>query len=90
VVAAHYTKDDPLNCWTSSSDISGYHGYFHEGHGPVGTGQGPGMSTAWYGMCELALKVRLNDKSVGLNNAIKHTEWCTVWPTASKVMSYSS
>jgi len=23
VVAAHYKKDDLLNCWTSSSDISG-------------------------------------------------------------------
>ena len=25
VVAAHYKKDDLLRCWTSSSDISGYH-----------------------------------------------------------------
>jgi len=30
VVAAHYIKDDPLNCWTSSSDISVYHVEFHE------------------------------------------------------------
>ena len=30
VVAAHYKKDDLLNCWTSSSDISGYHADFHE------------------------------------------------------------
>jgi len=29
VVAAHYKKDDLLNCWTSSSDISGYHADFH-------------------------------------------------------------
>ena len=26
-------KDDLLNWWTSSSDISGYHADFHEGHG---------------------------------------------------------
>jgi len=25
VVAAHYKKDDLLNYWSSSSDISGYH-----------------------------------------------------------------
>jgi len=31
-------KDDLLNCWTSSSDISGYHADFHEGHGTVGVG----------------------------------------------------
>jgi len=44
VVAAHYKKDDLLNCWTSSSDISGYHADFHEGHGTVGTWQGRGMA----------------------------------------------
>ena len=33
-------KDDLLHCWTSSSDISGYHADFHEGHGTVGAGQG--------------------------------------------------
>jgi len=43
VVAAHYKKDDLLNCWTSSSDISGYHADFHEGHGTVGAGHGRGM-----------------------------------------------
>ena len=32
-----------LNCWTSSSDISGYHADFHEGHSTVGAGQGHGM-----------------------------------------------
>jgi hypothetical protein len=37
-------KDDMLNCWTSSSDISGYHADFHEGHGTVGAGQGCGMA----------------------------------------------
>ena len=45
-------KNDLLNCWTSSSDISGYHAEFYEGHGAVGTGQGRGMacvnqSTEW-------------------------------------------
>jgi len=43
VVAAHYKKDDLLNHWTSSSDISDYHADFHEGHGTVGAGQGPGI-----------------------------------------------
>jgi hypothetical protein len=37
-------KDDLLNCWTSSSDIFGYHANFHEGHGTVGAGQGRGMA----------------------------------------------
>jgi hypothetical protein len=32
MVAAHYKKDDLLNFWTSSSDISGYHADLHEGH----------------------------------------------------------
>ena len=45
MVAAHCKTDDPLNCWTSSSDISGYHTDFHEGHCTVGAGQGRGM--AW-------------------------------------------
>jgi len=48
VVAAHYKKDDLLNCWTSSSDISGYHADFHEGHGTVGAWQ-----EAQHEMCEL-------------------------------------
>jgi hypothetical protein len=49
VVAAHYKKkDDLLNCWNSSSDISGYHADFHEGHGTVG---------ARHAMCESALSV---------------------------------
>jgi hypothetical protein len=43
VVAAHYKKDDLLHCWTSSSDISGYHADFHEGHGSIGAWQGRGM-----------------------------------------------
>jgi len=46
-LAAHYKKDDMLNCWTSSLDISGYHVDFHEGHGTVGARQGRGM--AWQG-----------------------------------------
>ena len=37
-------KDALLNCWTSSSDISGYHADFHEGHDTVGAGQGRGMA----------------------------------------------
>jgi hypothetical protein len=41
VVAAHYKKkDDLLNCWTSSSDISGYQTDFHEGRGTIGAWQG--------------------------------------------------
>jgi len=44
VVAAHYKKRDLLHCWTSSSDISGYHVDFHKGHGTVGAGQGHGMA----------------------------------------------
>jgi len=48
VVAAQYNKDDLLNCWTSSSEISGYHADFHEGHGTVGAGQGCGIDMACY------------------------------------------
>ena len=33
-----------VTLWTSSSDISGYHVDFHEGHGTVGAGQGRGMA----------------------------------------------
>jgi hypothetical protein len=47
-VAAHYKKDSLLNCWTSSSDISGYHADFHEGHGTSGAGQGRGMACVTY------------------------------------------
>jgi hypothetical protein len=36
--------NNPLNCRTSSSDISGYHADFHEGHGIVGERQGRGMT----------------------------------------------
>jgi hypothetical protein len=60
VVAAHYKTDDLLHCWTSSSDISGYHADFHEGNGTVRAGRGHGMlrvnrpllhySTLWYCM----------------------------------------
>jgi len=42
-------KDDQLNCWTSSSNISGYHADFHEGHGTVGAWQGRGMAGEWHG-----------------------------------------
>jgi len=44
VVAVHYKKDNLLNCWTTSSDISSYHADFHEGHSTVGAGQGRGMA----------------------------------------------
>jgi len=37
-------KDALLNCWTSSSDISGYQANFHEGHGTVGAYHGRGMA----------------------------------------------
>jgi len=54
VVVAHYKKkDDLLNCWTSSSDISGYHADFHDGHGTIGAWQGIGMGTTccvWIGL----------------------------------------
>jgi hypothetical protein len=38
-------KRRSVNCWTSSSGISGYHAEFNEGHGTVGAWQGRGM--AW-------------------------------------------
>jgi hypothetical protein len=38
-------KDYLLRCWTSSSDISGYHADIHEGHGTFGAGQGRGMAS---------------------------------------------
>jgi len=44
VVVEHYKKYDLLNCWTSSSDISGYHADFHKGHSTVVAGQGRGMA----------------------------------------------
>ena len=43
MVAAHYKNDDLLNCWTSSSGISGYHVDFHEGHGTIEAWQRNGM-----------------------------------------------
>jgi len=41
-----------LNCWTSSSVISGYRADFHEGHGTVGAGQRRCVAcvTSWHGM----------------------------------------
>jgi len=47
VVIAHYKKDDPLNCWTNSSDISGYNVEFHEAHGTVGARQERGMTCVY-------------------------------------------
>jgi len=46
VVAAHYKKDDLLNCWTSGSNISSYNTDFHEGPGTVRAGQGNEMGTS--------------------------------------------
>jgi len=44
-------KNDLLNCWTSSSDISGYHAVFHKGHGIIGAWQGCGMACyMWIGL----------------------------------------
>jgi len=40
-------KRRSVNCWTSSSDISGYHADFHKGHGTLRAWQGHGM--AWQG-----------------------------------------
>jgi hypothetical protein len=67
VVAGVYKKDDYLNSWTSSSDISGYHAGFHGGHVTVGAGQGRGMTCelrhgrgtawAWHAVCESGFKV---------------------------------
>ena len=55
-VAARYKKDDLLNCWSSSSDISGYHAVSHEGHSTIGAWQGDGTArvklTARHAMCE--------------------------------------
>jgi len=51
-----------LNCWTSSSEISGYHAEFHEGNRTVGAWQGHGMTWARLGhgmLCVLAYNERL-------------------------------
>jgi hypothetical protein len=37
-----------LKCRASSSDISGYHVDFHEGHGTIGELQGNGMGATWH------------------------------------------
>ena len=44
VVAAHYKKYHLINFWTSSSDISGYHADFQEGHGNFGAWWRRGMT----------------------------------------------
>ena len=51
-------KDNLSNCWTSSSDISGYQADFLEGCGTVGAGTG--VAWAWHAMCESAFKVSLH------------------------------
>jgi hypothetical protein len=59
-----------LNCCTSSSDISGCHADFHEGHGTVGAGQGNDTGTAWarHAICESVLSGESNqlNKYAGL------------------------
>jgi len=74
VVVAHYKKDDLLNCWTSSSDISGYHADFHEGHGTVGAGQGCGMAGERHGRGMLCvnrpLYCHLTDQLLCLQNTL--------------------
>jgi len=44
VVGAHYKKDDLLQYWNSSSNISEYHADIHEGHSTFGAGQGRSMA----------------------------------------------
>jgi hypothetical protein len=67
MVAAHYKRNSLLNCWNSSSDISGYHAEFHKGHSTVRAWQGHGMceltarhgrgtAWAWLAMCKSALR----------------------------------
>jgi hypothetical protein len=77
VVSAHHKKGDQLNCWTNSSDISGYNADFHEGHGTVGVGQGNGMGEArpQHAMCESALKVMW--PCIMTNFLITNLNWCT-------------
>jgi hypothetical protein len=50
VVTVHYKEDNLLNCWTSSSDISGYHADFHEGR------HYHSMAGARHGLCELTAR----------------------------------
>jgi hypothetical protein len=40
----HKQHTNPFDCRISSSDISGYHTEFHEGHGTVGEWQGRSMA----------------------------------------------
>jgi hypothetical protein len=68
VVAAHYKTDDLLNCWTSSSDISGYHADFHQGHGTIGAWQGRGM------LCVNRPLLSLTQD----NAADLHSLWCVI------------
>jgi hypothetical protein len=46
---SYQKRTNPLNCRTSSSDISGYNSDFHEGDGAVGEWQGRGMAGARHG-----------------------------------------
>ena len=83
VVAAHYKKDDLLQCWTSSSDISGYHADIHEGHGTVG------RAGARHAMCESALSLLF---LVTLQSAGRRqrSNFVTVHPLQHVVLTSSS
>jgi len=75
VVAAHYNKEDLLNCWTCSSDISGYHcglsrrtrhyrSMAGARHGMRELTARHGRGTAWarQAMCESAFKGPIHPK----------------------------
>ena len=61
VVAAHYEKDDLLDSWTRSSDISSYHAQFHKGHGSMG---------AWHGHSMLCVNRPLKSITVLCNEGL--------------------
>jgi len=69
VVAAHYKKNDLLNCWTSSSDISGYHADFHEGW------HYRNMAGMRRGMCELTHGVAGEQHGHGMLCVNERTAW---------------
>jgi hypothetical protein len=58
-------------CWTNSSDISGYHADFHEGHGTVGAGQESSI-----GMCELTHGMAGERHGNGMGAALARHAMC--------------
>jgi len=81
VVAAHYKKDDLLSCWTSSSDISGYHVDFHEGHG---------SGAAWHVWINGTAWARHGRSMLCVNRPLVcHTMMC-YWVCVSSNPSYSA